>query len=202
MVRRVRKTKKSVSVVIGSDTEDVLAVERNSEIEPVHKLNCGAQGALIEAILHPTSAEPTNHRVSLKARQTEASLEEEDSQQRQERDRKKNNSKGAKKKDGKGLGVRDILEFVPTNDVLNALANATASLSSDQLLRGDAIPAQRCLKELFRGGMLGAVDDNAQSRKRCLQVVEVSVHVTNAQALCHRGSKPDIFLLDLLQNSR
>lgn len=57
--------------------------------------------------------------------------------------------KAAKTKDAKGVEVREISEFVPQYDGLNALTSITDILSFSQLLQADATLVRGFLKELF-----------------------------------------------------
>lgn len=54
------KYREIISSLIRSDTEEFLAVKRNSEGELLRKLARGAQGAPIEAMLNPQPAGSSN----------------------------------------------------------------------------------------------------------------------------------------------
>lgn len=69
--------------------------------------------------------------------------------------------------------------------------NATNDLSFGLLMRGDAVPAQEVLKELFSEIIVGTVNGRTQRRNCWLKVVEMSVDGTKVHSLFDTGASPD-----------
>ncbi len=105
-----------------------------------------------------------------------------------------------KKKPGKGKKYKKsnikALDGAPRYDVVSELTNAPSGITFGQLLRGDAVGAQKDMKRLFTSRpasrTAAAVREAESSVPRVLLVAPTSIFGTRWWALLDSGSIPNL----------
>ena len=109
-----------------------------------------------------------------------------------------------KKKKNKSNPKSKILERTSQYDVAQELTDANSGLTVGQLLRGDAIDAQKEMKKLFKNSTssraVGTIRPSPSGIPRVLLVVPVKIFGTEWWALLDTGAVPNIISKRMIEH--